>query len=81
MERISLRQDGNETCFTKAKAWRPEIPNRMDLQCEGSQGLFLPFPGTNSPPKMNGVRRWGLPLTTRAQANPRRSAPSGHSNY
>src|SRR5262249_50193395 len=30
------------------------------MRGEDNQGLFLPFPGTNSPPKRNGVRRRGL---------------------
>src|SRR5262249_46485231 len=32
----------------------------LTLRGEDGQGLFLPFPGTNSPPKRNGARRRGL---------------------
>jgi hypothetical protein len=45
------------------------------------QGLFLPFPGTNLPPKQNGVRRRRLLLSGWALvAAPSTARPPKHSS-
>src|SRR5262249_13285583 len=50
----------------------------VPLRTENGQGLFLPFPGTNSPPKRNGVRGRGLLLFAGVQAHTERRSAAGN---